>query len=147
MTPEAYIVQALSLNNDREISADFDSTATTTAGGLGGGAEGVTTNSYIDRIMQERLPDTQVYISPNHSDARDSSMIITQAWRIGQPATEDGKGFSERMNIRELKAKSEVLSKASLSDNITFGNQLVDGVDLDKIIWDGESEFSLVLLP
>ena len=148
-SPEAMLMQMMYYNTDRTLKADYDQTASKDAGYSGAGktpAEQLTENTYLERIAQTRLDPTEVYISPIAEQVDDKSQLATIAWKAGMLVDKNGNGITEHLNLNVAKGKVEAI-KAADSNSITFGNQLVSPEDTKKIIWDGNSELAVVMLP
>lgn len=147
-SPEAMLMQMMYYNTDRTLSADYDQTASKSAGFGGGASEGnqsLTQGTLPDEISRGHLQQTTAYISPQAERVADTGMMAIAAWN-GGPLTDEHKKRLSTNNLESLLPEIYGIRGADTSQ-ITFGNQVVGDREIKALVWDGSSNIKRVALP
>lgn len=146
--PQAMLLMMLLANTDRTITADYDSNATKvkTMGIAGSsGSEALTEDNLAIRFAKGDLTQTTAYISPKASRVSDKSEMVLQAWNGGLPQNDKGDHL-QKNNMADLLPNVFQFAGCDMSA-ITFGNQLINNIELQGLVWDGSSAATRVALP
>ena len=149
--PELYapelLVQMLTNHLDYSISTDFDSTATASDPKY---ADATTSGKTVERTLPERYVDGNglgehkwIQITPEGSSAH--------LLALGQSAqtimNKDGKTPLPSMTLDQVLTESLGIGGVTRKDSISFGDQLLNVTDYDKIVYDSSTPLYRVLLP
>lgn len=150
-SPDAMLITMLYANTDRKIGADYDNTATEDVGiggGKGsksGGSESLTEDNLAIRFAKGDLTETTAYISPKAARVSDQAGMALKAWNGGRPQDSDDKDLMKN-NMADLLPQIFQFKGCDMS-SISFANQTIDNVDLQGLVWDGDSLATRVALP
>ena len=149
--PEQYapelLVQMLTNHLDYDVSVDYDSAATASDPKY---ADTTTSKKTVERTLPERYVDGNglgehkwIQITPEGSSAHLLS--------LGQSAqtimNKDGKTPLPSMTLDQVLTESLGIGGVTRKDSISFGDQLLNTTDYDKIVYDSSTPLYRVLLP
>lgn len=149
--PEQYapelLVQMLTNHLDYDISVDYDSAATASDPKY---ADATTSGKTIERTLPERYVDGNglgehkwIQITPEGSSAH--------LLALGQSAqtimNKDGKTPLPSMTLYQVLNESLGIGGVTRKDSISFGDQLLNTTDYDKVVYDSSTPLYRVLLP
>lgn len=145
-SPQAMLAQMILYNTDRKISADYEQSASKSAGfGNAGGSEQLTQGTLPDEISRGHLQQITANLSPYPERVSDTGMMAIAAWN-GGPLTNDKKERLYANNLESLLPQIYGIVGADTSQ-ITFGNQVIKDYEKKAIVWDGQSNITRVALP
>lgn len=141
------LAQILSNHLDYSISTDFDSAATVSDPKY---ADTTTSGKTVERTLPERYVDGNglgehkwIQITPEGSSAH--------LLALGQSAqtimNKDGKTPLPSMTLDQVLTESLGIGGVTRKDSISFGDQLLNTTDYDKIVYDSSTPLYRVLLP
>lgn len=138
------LAQALANHVDTSISVDFDSAATNSA--INGGSSGSGTTkevSYLENLATgSALGNYESFrIAPEGSQ-----VSLNVKGQLAGPLRDRQGDRVEQNNLREL-FKSVYGFQVVDQNAVTFGNQVINPTDYDKIVWDNSSQLIRVYLP
>ena len=136
----------LTQNIDWDQKADFDSSATKSAGiGAEGGGGAMGEVPYLVRIGRGDGQYDLVNISMRTDKVTDSGSMVAWAANMGDliDKNQNKIGLDSLTNVLE---KCEAI-RATRSKDITFGGQLLTDVEKNFIVYDGTSQLTDVWLP
>ena len=123
-SPEAMLMQMMYYNTDRTLSANYDQTASKSAGyGGENGSTATTEGTLPDEIARGKLQQTTAYVSMNPERAADNAMMAIAAWNAGPLVKKNGEQLY-RNNFDTLVPEVYNLLEAD-KQSVTFGNQVV----------------------
>lgn len=149
--PEQYapelLVQMLTNHLDYDLSVDYDSAATASDPKY---ADAATSGKTVERTLPERYVDGNglgehkwIQITPEGSSAH--------LLALGQSAqtimNKDGKTPLPSMTLDQVLTESLGIGGVTRKDSISFGDQLLNTTDYDKVIYDSSTPLYRVLLP
>lgn len=149
--PEQYapelLVQMLTNHLDYDVSVDYDSAATASDPKY---ADATTSGKTVERTLPERYVDGNglgehkwIQITPEGSSAH--------LLALGQSAqtimNKDGKTPLPSMTLDQVLTESLGIGGVTRKDSISFGDQLLNTTDYDKIVYDSSTPLYRVLLP
>ena len=149
--PEQYapelLVQMLTNHLDYDLSVDYDSAATANDPKY---ADATTSGKTVERTLPERYVDGNglgehkwLQITPEGSSAH--------LLALGQSAqtimNKDGKTPLPSMTLDQVLTESLGIGGVTRKDSISFGDQLLNTTDYDKIVYDSSTPLYRVLLP
>lgn len=149
--PEQYapelLVQMLTNHLDYDVSVDYDSAATASDPKY---ADATTSGKTIERTLPERYVDGNglgehrwIQITPEGSSAH--------LLALGQSAqtimNKDGKTPLPSMTLDQVLTESLGIGGVTRKDSISFGDQLLNTTDYDKVVYDSSTPLYRVLLP
>lgn len=149
--PEQYapelLVQMLTNHLDYDLSVDYDSAATASDPKY---ADTTTSGKTVERTLPERYVDGNglgehkwIQITPEGSSAH--------LLALGQSAqtimNKDGKTPLPSMTLDQVLTESLGIGGVTRKDSISFGDQLLNVTDYDKIVYDSSTPLYRVLLP
>lgn len=147
--PDLMLITMLRVDTDRKISVDYDQTASADAGIGGAGAKAAEEklndhDTYLQRIAAggewTKLPIIEI---PN--DPTETSAYIAVASDVGE-LLDSNMNRLEIGNLNSIFNKLEAV-KATISKDVTFGDQLLNPGERGAVIWDGESQLTDIWLP
>lgn len=149
--PEQYapelLVQMLTNHLDYDLSVDYDSAATASDPKY---ADTATSGKTVERTLPERYVDGNglgehkwIQITPEGSSAH--------LLALGQSAqtimNKDGKTPLPSMTLYQVLNESLGIGGVTRKDSISFGDQLLNTTDYDKVVYDSSTPLCRVLLP
>ena len=149
--PEQYapelLVQMLTNHLDYNLSADYDSAATASDPKY---TDVTTSGKTVERTLPERYVDGNglgehkwIQITPEGSSAH--------LLALGQSAqtimNKDGKTPLPSMTLYQVLNESLGIGGVTRKDSISFGDQLLNTTDYDKVVYDSSTPLYRVLLP
>lgn len=149
--PEQYapelLVQMLTNHLDYDLSVDYDSAATASDPKY---ADATTSGKTVERTLPERYVDGNglgehkwIQITPEGSSAH--------LLALGQSAqtimNKDGKTPLPSMTLDQVLTESLGIGGVTRKDSISFGDQLLNTTDYDKVVYDSSTPLYRVLLP
>lgn len=149
--PEQYapelLVQMLTNHLDYDLSVDYDSAATASDPKY---ADATTSGKTVERTLPERYVDGNglgehkwIQITPEGSSAH--------LLALGQSAqtimNKDGKTPLPSMTLDQVLTESLGIGGVTRKDSISFGDQLLNVTDYDKVVYDSSTPLYRVLLP
>lgn len=149
--PEQYapelLVQMLTNHLDYDLSVDYDSAATASDPKY---ADAATSGKTVERTLPERYVDGNglgehkwIQITPEKSSAH--------LLALGQSAqtimNKDGKTPLPSMTLDQVLTESLGIGGVTRKDSISFGDQLLNTTDYDKVVYDSSTPLYRVLLP
>ena len=149
--PEQYapelLVQMLTNHLDYNLSVDYDSAATANDPKY---ADATTSKKTVERTLPERYVDGNglgehkwLQITPEGSSAH--------LLALGQSAqtimNKDGKTPLPSMTLDQVLTESLGIGGVTRKDSISFGDQLLNTTDYDKVVYDSSTPLYRVLLP
>lgn len=149
--PEQYapelLVQMLTNHLDYDVSVDYDSAATASDSKY---ADATTSGKTVERTLPERYVDGNglgehkwIQITPEGSSAH--------LLALGQSAqtimSKDGKTPLPSTTLYQVLNESLGIGGVTRKDSISFGDQLLNTTDYDKIVYDSSTPLYRVLLP
>lgn len=145
----AMLLQMLAINSDRKITADYDKQASEDLLARRTGATKDSTSmvqgTLPDDIARGSLPETTFYISPNATTATDRAIMSVIGGNGGLLTDENKKPLFQ--NNLEIIRREAYGMRGGDWQQISFGNQSIDYEDLKKLVWDGNSNITRVVLP
>lgn len=149
--PEQYapelLVQMLTNHLDYDVSVDYDSAATASDPKY---ADATTSGKTVERTLPERYVDGNglgehkwIQITPEGSSAH--------LLALGQSAqtimSKDGKTPLPSTTLYQVLNESLGIGGVTRKDSISFGDQLLNTTDYDKVVYDSSTPLYRVLLP
>lgn len=149
--PEQYapelLVQMLTNHLDYNLSVDYDSAATANDPKY---ADATTSGKTVERTLPERYVDGNglgehkwLQITPEGSSAH--------LLALGQSAqtimNKDGKTPLPSMTLDQVLTESLGIGGVTRKDSISFGDQLLNTTDYDKVVYDSSTPLYRVILP
>lgn len=138
------LMQILANHIDDNYEVSFDSAATKNAG-IGADSESnkTKTDTYLEHITTGRTLGSyeDFRITPLGS----SISLYLKGQNAGPLLTRQNDRV-EQNNLREL-LKTTYAFQTVDTDSITFGSQLINPQDYDKLVWDGSSQITRIFLP
>ena len=149
--PEQYapelLVQMLTNHLDYDLSVDYDSAATASDPKY---ADATISGKTVERTLPERYVDGNglgehkwIQITPEGSSAH--------LLALGQSAqtimNKDGKTPLPSMTLDQVLTESLGIGGVTRKDSISFGDQLLNTTDYDKVVYDSSTPLYRVLLP
>lgn len=149
--PEQYapelLVQMLTNHLDYDLSVDYDSAATASDPKY---ADATTSGKTVERTLPERYVDGNglgehkwIQITPEGSSAH--------LLALGQSAqtimNKDGKTPLPSMTLDQVLTESLGIGGVTRKDSISFGDQLLNVTDYDKVVYDSSTPLYRILLP
>lgn len=149
--PEQYapelLVQMLTNHLDYDLSVDYDSAATASDSKY---ADATTSGKTVERTLPERYVDGNglgehkwIQITPEGSSAH--------LLALGQSAqtimNKDGKTPLPSMTLDQVLTESLGIGGVTRKDSISFGDQLLNTTDYDKVVYDSSTPLYRVILP
>ena len=149
--PEQYapelLVQMLTNHLDYDLSVDYDSAATASDPKY---ADATTSGKTVERTLPERYVDGNglgehkwIQITPEGS--------LAHLLALGQSAqtimNKDGKTPLPSMTLDQVLTESLGIGGVTRKDSISFGDQLLNMTDYDKVVYDSSTPLYRVLLP
>lgn len=149
--PEQYapelLVQMLTNHLDYDLSVDYDSAATASDPKY---ADATTSGKTVERTLPERYVDGNglgehkwLQITPEGSSAH--------LLALGQSAqtimNKDGKTPFPSMTLDQVLTESLGIGGVTRKDSISFGDQLLNTTDYDKVVYDSSTPLYRVILP
>ena len=149
--PEQYapelLVQMLTNHLDYDLSVDYDSAATASDPKY---TDATTSGKTVERTLPERYVDGNglgehkwIQITPEGSS--------TPLFALGQSAqtimSKDGKTPLPSTTLYQVLNESLGIGGVTRKDSISFGDQLLNTTDYDKVVYDSSTPLYRVLLP
>lgn len=146
------ILQALYHYPSYSKTVDFDKTATDfdpyTTGKKGGSStssEQLTQDNYLQQIGNMRLYQTTAAIVPQASQVWETGALTMNVYSAGAPVDKNMEVLGP-MNMVEFRQKAAAVKAGDLN-SISFGNRVLDPNELPAIMYDGNSELNIAMLP
>lgn len=141
----AMLSNALHFNTGSTITVDYEEKMTENAMGGGSGSSGGDKNkvqmSYVETVAYGHISDEQQYVFGRSSD-KHGILVSGQAY----PWLDSNDDQLEQNNIKQLLIESP-LGVMVNKESISFGNQVLNDLDLNRVIWDGSSNVVRAWLP
>ena len=149
--PEQYarelLVQMLTNHLDYNVSVDYDSAATASDPKY---ANTTTSGKTVERTLPERYVDGNglgehkwIQITPEGSSAH----LLTLGQSAQTIMNKDGKTPLPSMTLDQVLTESLGIGGVTRKDSISFGDQLLNTTDYDKVVYDSSTPLYRVLLP
>lgn len=141
------IAQMVQNHVDIELKADFDSAATKSAG-LDAESRGSTKTEKLSRLAAfaaGKGEREQIFIVPRASEVGQRGTMVASAMNFGNMIGFDDNTLPA-MSVGSLRSKAEYF-KAAFNQDVTFGGQLLKGMEENAVLWDGTSQVAQVWLP
>ena len=149
--PEQYapelLVQMLTNHLDYDLSIDYDSAATASDPKY---ADATTSGKTVERTLPERYVDGNglgehkwIQITPEGSSAH----LLALGQSAQTVMNKDGKTPLPSMTLDQVLTESLGIGGVTRKDSISFGDQLLNVTDYDKIVYDSSTPLYRVLLP
>ena len=144
------LLQALYENTSRTLSVDFDKTASdydpNQTGKKGGSSsEQLTQNNYLQQIGNMRLYQKTASIVPQASQVWETGAMTVNVYSAGSPVDKNMEVLGP-MNLVEFRQKAAAVKAGDLN-SITFGNRILSPNELPAVMYDGNSELNIAMLP
>lgn len=144
------LLQALFEHTSNETTMRFDKQASDydlkQTGKKGGSSrEQLTQNNYLQQIGNKRLYRTSAAIVPAASQIYETGMMNVPVYSAGAPVDKSGKVLG-KMSLSEFRQQAEA-TKAGDMSSITFGNRILKDNEYDLVMYDGNSEINIAMLP
>lgn len=136
------VIEHTNHSNDIKQSISYDGTASKS----GSGSSGSTKSEDLTReqMMAEGKTTERSQITINASDG--SAGIVVTAGKYGKPMDTSGKQLG-RQTLTDLFTKDRGLGSTGILSSVSFGDQLLNESDLDRVVYDGVSDIERVKLP
>lgn len=108
-------------------------------------AEQLTQNNYLMQIGTKRLVKSKAMIVPTASQVSDTGSLMVDVYNAGMPVDKNMKGIG-MMTLSHFRTEAEA-SKAGDFSSVTFGNKILRPEEYDAIVYDGNSELNIAMLP
>lgn len=144
------LLQALYEHTDIERTVDFDKSASDydpyqTGNKGGSSAEQLTQDNYLQQIGNMRLYQTTASIVPQASQVWETGALTMNVYSAGAPVDKNLEVLGP-MNMVEFRQKAAAVKAGDLN-SISFGNRVLDPNELPAIMYDGNSELNIAMLP
>ena len=135
--------KALYFNTSSDIDVNYDKSASEAAGGGSGsgGDKNKVNVSYAEEVAYGRVVDPKEYVFST-SDGKHGISVLGQAY----PWLDYDDKQLEANNIKQLLIDSP-LGVMIDKESISFGDKVINDVELNRIIWDGASNVVQAWLP
>ena len=147
-----YISDIVLRNINTKIDANYDSTVSKAAGfdvdpnkTTKEAAEQLTQNNYLMQIGTKRLVKSKAMIVPAAAQVSDTGALMVDVYNAGMPVDKNMKGIG-MMTLSHFRTEAEA-SKAGDFSSVTFGNKVLRPEEYDAIVYDGNSELNIAMLP
>lgn len=149
--PEQYapelLVQMLTNHLDYNLSVDYDSAATANDPKY---ADATTSGKTVERTLPERYVDGNglgehkwLQITPEGS----SAYLLALGQSAQTIMNKDGKTPLPSMTLDQVLTESLGIGGVTRKDSISFGDQLLNTTDYDKVVYDSSTPLYRVILP
>lgn len=147
--PLILIQDSVLRNSDTKTDISYESTASKAAGydtdPNKTASEQLTQNNYLMQIGTRRLAKTRVMIVPKAAKISDTGALIAQVYTAGMPVDKNMQGIG-MMTLSNFRVSAEA-AKAGDFSSVTFGNRILKPNEYDAIVYDGNSELNIAMLP
>ena len=126
-------------------ATEYDPYQTKKKGGSGSSSEQLTQDNYLQQIGNMRLYQTTASIVPQASQVWESGALTMNVYSAGAPVDKNMEVLGP-MNMIEFRQKAAAVKAGDLN-SITFGNRMLDPNELPAIMYDGNSELNIAMLP
>lgn len=108
-------------------------------------SEQLTQNNYLMQIGTKRLVKSKAMIVPAAAQVSDTGALMVDVYNAGMPVDKSMKGIG-MMTLSHFRTEAEA-SKAGDFSSVTFGNKVLRPEEYDAIVYDGNSELNIAMLP
>lgn len=147
--PLILIQDSVLRNTDTKTDISYESTESKAAGydtdPNKTASEQLTQNNYLMQIGTRRLAKTRAMIVPKAAKISDTGALIAQVYTAGMPVDKNMQGIG-MMTLSNFRVSAEA-AKAGDFSSVTFGNRILKPNEYDAIVYDGNSELNIAMLP
>lgn len=108
-------------------------------------SEQLTQNNYLMQIGTKRLVKSKATIVPTAAQVSDTGALMVDVYNAGMPVDKNMKGIG-MMTLSHFRTEAEA-SKAGDFSSVTFGNRILRPEEYDAVVYDGNSELNIAMLP
>lgn len=150
--PELMIQDIVLRNTNTKTDVSYDASASKAAGydtdpnkTTKEASEQLTQNNYLMQIGTKRLVKSKATIVPTAAQVSDTGALMVDVYNAGMPVDKNMKGVG-MMTLSHFRTEAEA-SKAGDFSSVTFGNRILRPEEYDAVVYDGNSELNIAMLP